>query len=385
MNLPTTLNLEILAYLCLHDIFLKAALVSTRFNKLVKHSALLNALLTREVRLDQPRLDVATCVELLKCNSSSFKRTDRPLSFYGFATNGGICASENKAWLRIFNDHEKYGYTAKAESLNVNCAAVLECTMRSSILDRAYRLLKRIERKLEQTIPVDQSRASIMNYLRIYERICGTLDQSAHKRKCKAFYAALAKGRMPRQPTKLIFADVSALLLCERLNFQAAELSQHFACIYGLRIMRDASYHKYPVATMVVFCSDTVVPVDSPEFSKFNDLASPEMVRHTHELDAAVPGFDGVVDSDSCSFLEFKASSSALRPVIWLKFRPGVEEVTVVLSRCFCCKFLYIKLIDFEERLGFFIQQHRKSIHIGSVVALGRMFPTAGLALGGLV
>jgi hypothetical protein len=146
------------------------------------------------------------------------------------------------------------------------------------------------------------------------------------------------------------------------------------ACIHALKISRDGEF-TCPVATLVVLCSESYFPVDSTEFSKFNDLKTAAEVKMAHELDPSFPDCDAVIARQGYHYLEFKHSSTALQPMVWLKFNPScMEEAVLSLVRRFSCKFVYVKLIDCENRKEARGWNHDfENIDITYAVALGRV------------
>jgi hypothetical protein len=151
-----------------------------------------------------------------------------------------------------------------------------------------------------------------------------------------------------------------------------AEVAPVTAVIHSLANQEQATFY---VATLIVFCSDLYFSVDSPEFSRFNHFTTHEAVRLAREADQVIPALDHPVSTIHFTYCEFAASTDKLQPLVWLKKEATKDNAEIKLSRRFTGKFLFVKLIDIEDRMS----QFDRSIHpepnidVKYVVALGQV------------
>lgn len=370
MELPTEILILVLEYLNVKEIYLKVAILNTELSNLTRSESFTRVLMMRDLQFKASGSSAEVYRRLLR-NASCYQRSHQQIDFYGFATNGGVDVDMPYLWVRNMFEIGDKGYSTKEDAFNVNCAAVLDESMKHlNLMTESVLYLRRLEGILG-TAPQEvdtltdilhslydmrtslshEHRDVIPEYIRVMQTI--------HK------YISPNVGML----TKASYTDLE---LTESIDFDKVEASRKVCCLHGLKISRVGSY-TCPVASLIVFCSMSYVSVNSPEFEKFNNLVSPEQVHLAHEIDSTVPDFSEVVQTDNHSYLEFMPSGGPLVPLLWLRFNPNcLEEAVVWLSRRCLCKFLYVKLIDCENRMEARGWVHdRMNIDIKHVLALG--------------
>jgi hypothetical protein len=373
MDLPSELLLEVLAFLSVKDLFLKIASTCSALNTLVWSPRHLQTVIYRDFKLDllHPKPEV---VRRLLRNAACFAPSQQRVEFYGFATNGGVDVDNTVMWVRNMFDVSDLGYSTRDEAFNVNCSAVLSSSLQIPDLKQGpLAFLRRLESALN--VPPCQETDSVMDLLVAIAGLRGLLTAEHHE-----LYDDYNKS--VQNLFKYVRPDVARLTksihldlhLTEPIDYDRVASSNQTCIINGLKISRKGSY-TCPVASLVVMVSDSYVPVISPEFDRYNDLTSPAQVRLAHEMDPAVPDADAPLVRDEFTCVEFKPSRGTLRPVLWLRFSPGhLEEISVTLSRRHSCKYLYVKLIDCENRKEIRGWMHpNTNIDITHVIATGSL------------
>jgi hypothetical protein len=324
MHLPVELIFTILCYLDVKVLYSKAAYLNKAFLMFVRRPGFFKALLHRDLQLKAPRLDYQTYIAILRANSPCYTASQDVLKFIGFATTGGEI--DSAYGLKKLFKKSGPGYSTNYGTANVTCAGMLDRSQASIRLE-ALKYLELFGHSLSDEVSNATVRYSLQTLMaeRSSDRLIANM--------CKRLRAAL---------NKPFYAHIDR-------DISEVEADSRFACLHRLSISRKGNY-SCPVRSMLVLCSDTYFPIESPLFTQFNDLKSYEDVRQAHQK-RLVPSFDNPHQSRACTYLEFKHTSSLLRPIIWLKFTQGrSEEVKIVLTRRFSCKFVYVKLIDCEDR-----------------------------------
>lgn len=118
----------------------------------------------------------------------------------------------------------------------------------------------------------------------------------------------------------------------------------------NVMVSRQGGY-TCPLETFMVFVSEDFVLPESEDFSRFDNLLQISDVQRLAALNG--PETLQIHDSPDLIYCEFKRISSNLHPVIWGKFktRQGTE-LSVDLEQCFAGKYVYVKLINPENRMA---------------------------------
>lgn len=367
MDLPTELTYQVLLYLPLSDLFLKVALVHSELHHLTRSLNFIQIIVNRDICMTQRDLSKELCKYLLRI---CLIQSSQPLEFYGFATNGGIDEGAPQLWVRNMFEFGESGYSTKENAFNVNCAAVFDNSLRlSSLLNGSIEFLRRLEQSMQLPPQTVGSLADVFHALFSLRLVFNEPNPlfPEYIRCIQAIHEYLSP-----DVSTLTKSIGNVLFLEERIDFALVEASPNYCCLQGVKISRAGAY-TCPISTLILYCSDTYIPVNSPEFDKYNDLRAPEQVKLAHDVDPTFPDIGMTVLTANHSYLEFKSCSGPLIPVLWLQFRPDrFEEAVVKFSRRFVCKFIYVKLIDCENRREAQRWMHdNMNIDIRHVLALG--------------
>ena len=102
-----------------------------------------------------------------------------------------------------------------------------------------------------------------------------------------------------------------------------------------------------PVETFLICISEDFLEAESPELVKFNDILQ--------VTDLKSPNFPEIIHYSETNFhiyCEFQRSSAQFHPVIWGKFKSKQDvELQVELKQGFAGKYVYVKLINPENRM----------------------------------
>jgi hypothetical protein len=349
MDLPYELVLEVLAFLSVKDIFPKIASTCSALNTLAWSPHHLQSVIYRDFKLNllHPKPDV---VRLLLRNAACFAPSQERVEFYGFATNGGVDVDMTYLWVRNMFEVSDKGYSTRDDYFNINCAAVLSSSLKIPDLKQGpLACLRRLESVLN--VPPCQETDTVLDLLVALINLRSLLT-AEHREFYPEYNNSIQDLMNYARPNvaRLTQSSHLDLHLSESIDFDRVASSNQTCFIHGLKISREGNY-TCPVASLVVIVSDSYIPVISPEFDRFNDLTSPAQVKMANEIDPSVPDTDTPVVSDEFTYIEFKPSQGPLQPVLWLRFSPGhLDEVSVTLSRRHSCKFMYVKLIDCENR-----------------------------------
>ena len=136
-------------------------------------------------------------------------------------------------------------------------------------------------------------------------------------------------------------------VMLEQVDYQSANDSKKVAIIERVKVSREGGF-TCPLETFLVFVSEEYVDIEDEEFARYNDLKTYEQVKN------AFGGECGpIVQEESTCYSEFLWTERKLKPVVWGKFtkRAGVL-VNVQLKQVFAAKYLYMKLINPEDRMA---------------------------------
>jgi hypothetical protein len=115
-------------------------------------------------------------------------------------------------------------------------------------------------------------------------------------------------------------------------------------------VSREGNY-TCPLETFMVFISEDWIAAESEEFTRFDNLLQADDVVSLGPLNG--PETLHRVETESTVYCEFKRTSAQLHPVLWGKFkaRQGVE-IRASLQQCVAGKYVYVKLINPENRMA---------------------------------
>jgi hypothetical protein len=371
MNLPSELVLEVLAFLSVKDLFLKITSTCSTLNALVWTPLHLQAVIYRDFKLSLLNSKPQVVRRLLR-NAACFAPSLQGIEFHGFATNGGVEEDSIHFWVCSMFEVSEDCYSTRQEHFNINCAAVLSSSLKIPNLKQgALAFLRRLESVLN--VPPYEETDSVIDLIIAFIELGSVL--TAEQIEIYPDYIDSLQTLLRYMKQNIASLTKSSHLdlhLTEPIDFDRVASSNQTCIIHGLKISRKGDY-TCPVASLVVMVSDSYIPVISPEFDRFNDLTSPAQVSMAHEIDSSFPDTDAPVVSDELTYVEFKPCPGPLRPVLWLKFSPGhLDEVSVTLSRRHSCKFLYVKLIDYENKDEIRVGRH-PNIDISHVLVTGSL------------
>lgn len=115
-------------------------------------------------------------------------------------------------------------------------------------------------------------------------------------------------------------------------------------------VSREGRY-TCPLETFMVFISEDWLSVETEDFSRFDNLLQVEDVVRLGLLNG--PETLIRVETENTVYCEFKRTAAQLRPVLWGKFktRQGTE-INASLQQRFVGKYVYVKLINPENRMA---------------------------------
>eukprot|EP00359_Climacostomum_virens_P002477 CAMPEP_0204918916 /NCGR_PEP_ID=MMETSP1397-20131031/16528_1 /ASSEMBLY_ACC=CAM_ASM_000891 /TAXON_ID=49980 /ORGANISM="Climacostomum Climacostomum virens, Strain Stock W-24" /LENGTH=314 /DNA_ID=CAMNT_0052092447 /DNA_START=1 /DNA_END=942 /DNA_ORIENTATION=+ len=314
MELPTELLVSILSFLTVKELYSSVALINREFAELMRNHKFREAVLYRDLHYIPSEHSDELYVSLLM-NAPCFKASKKAIDFYGFATSGGVDVDMPYLWVRNMFESGEKGYSTQEEAFNVNCAAVLDNSMRyQNLMKVAVLLLRRLEQMLELE---PQTVETLIDVLHALYDLRNSLNQS-HRDIIPDYIRVMQQLQNHITPnvgmlTKKAYTE---LLLVENIDIDKANASKNFCVIHSLTISRKGSY-TCPVASLIVFCSMSYVKVESPEFEKYNNLKTLEQLRLVSELDATFPLTGDEIETENYSYVEFKRSTEALVPMIW--------------------------------------------------------------------
>lgn len=373
MDLPSDLVYEVLGYLTVKDLYLGVALANSQLTKFTNCKKFIAALIQRDLNFSVSEPSVELSRKLLRC-AACFRCPSRAIDFYGFATNGGVQLDNQAQWVRNMFEYGFLGYSSQERITNVNCAAVLDRAMRPISLRAEYaRYLSRLETELEYHRQIRGSPADIYDSLlnlRVYMEMYSQhlIPECVGRLQTLYEYITPNVCSITKQPN-------TDLLLAERLDLDNIEASRHLCCIHSFEISRAGDF-SCPVASLIIFCSMTYIPVNSQEFQRYDSLETAEQVLLAHNIDSSIPDVWELKETINHASMEFKPSSRPLVPVLWLRFKPDcLKKAKVELNRRFTCKFLYVKLVHSENRMEARRRVHdQMNIDIRHVIAFGTIF-----------
>lgn len=377
MELPSELVLEILAFLTVKDLYLKVAYLSYELHQLTRTPQFISSLLYRDIKYSLDLPDIGQSRRLLR-NARCYEASKRLVDFYGFATSGGVDVDMTYLWVRNMFEISERGYSTQEDAFNVNCAAVLQNALNPrNVKQEAFEFLKRLQGVLGVEVTVEcESVIDILISLTNLRSLL-TLD---HRDLFNEYVNHVQHLMSHASPNlfALTKANFTELHLTEQINLEVAESSRLLCCIHGLQISRKGPY-TCPVASLVVLCSDSYISVQSQDFDRFNNLTSPAQVKLAHEMDSSVPDSYPETTTEEYCYLEFKPTHGPLWPILWMRFSPNsLEEVSIELRRRYTCKFLYVKLIDAENRMEARGWVHdRMNIDVTHVLVQGNLIDLA--------
>jgi hypothetical protein len=374
MELPSCLLWELMLHFSVKEIYSTISCINTTSLEVSRDLNFLKALISRDLGLTVGSPDAFSCRRILRSNSPCYAGSETIIDFYGFASSGALDYDAPHLWVRNMFEIDEFFYSTCGGVDNVNCAAVLEAALAChQIRLVGAEVLKSLEECFQKPSFPNRPVIELIDCLNALERTVRTqipqrLDEFAKVRDALASFRSV-----PDLPS--LTTSRSSKVLCEDIGIAEAEVAPVTAVIHSLAVSREGHF-TCPVATLIIFCSDLYFPVDSPEFSRFNNFKTHEAVRLAREADPLIPALDHPVSTRHYTYCEFATSSDKLRPIVWLKFNQASREnAEIKLSRRFTGKFLYVKLIDCENRMSQFerVFHPEPNIDVRYVVALGQV------------
>ena len=290
----------------------------------------------------------------------------------GFSTTGGMDSEFMQYWVGNLFDRELPAYCTDENQNNTVCAGVLSVFTESkdsadllharseaAFLVRNSRFLRNIAGQIlklpdspDPLTPLEES---------LFVDICARnpaillvgkhLSPEERTQKIEGL-AVIARSLVKAQTETLMDmrVDPERKHLFEAKIFEKdrAEQMDVFFCINRVVISRKGQF-TCPLETFVVFVSSSFLPVTSEEFTKYDNLLQEQDVArlYVQGLPPTVP-----LDYEGAQLREFSRTNSVLQPVLWGKFTQRTTDIIEVrLNAVFSGKFLYIKLINSEDRM----------------------------------
>lgn len=291
-------------------------------------------------------------------------------------TTGGIDENNMHWWAQnMFTPNHHTAYCSRDNKNNILVAAVLahlvsdppkpEFVTASKFLAKLLRGNERL-RSIPDILPADseedltgQEVEILFELFRIYSQILvperpneSEMDETQWIRSQLLVISQALKTIIE---SNLSFQQVSPhaedLYYLERPHDQALISSAKALFIAKEVIVSREGNYTCPLETFMVFISEDWIAAESEEFTKFDNLLQADDVVSLGPLNG--PETLHRVETESTVYCEFKRTSAQLHPVLWGKFkaRQGVE-IRVSLQQCVAGKYVYVKLINPENRMA---------------------------------
>lgn len=301
-----------------------------------------------------------------------------PIPLTGLATTGGIDENQMHYWIQnMFTPNSSSAYCSRDHKNNIMCSAVLAPLIakpereEQKVAKRKVAALLRTNEQLQGMVQGLQPSNSteeltafetdvFLELYRQYPFILFPRDADSQindeRERFREFMRELAKTAEEVSGDAVAFKDVlrrpDDYLYLEKL-IEKEEVDQMRTVFIAkeVKVSRKGDY-TCPLETFLVFISEEYINVESEQFTPFDNLLTPADVRGLAAQGG--PEVLSVSDSPDLAFIEFRRSSKArLHPVLWGKFktRQG-EEIETPLHQVFAGKYLYVKLINPENRMA---------------------------------
>ena len=304
------------------------------------------------------------------------KKQREAIPLTALMTTGGIDENNMHWWVQnMFTPNHHTAYCSRDNKNNILVAAVLaplvadppkpELVTASKFLAKLLRGNERL-RSIPDILPADsqedltaQEIAILFELFRIYSQILvperpdeSEMDDTQWIR---SQLLEISQALKTIIESNLSFQQVSPhtedLYYLERPHDKAVISSAKTLFIAKEVVVSREGRYTCPLQTFMVFISEDWIPAESEEFTRFDNLLQVEDVVSLGQLNG--PETLHRIETESTVYCEFKRTSAPLHPVLWGKFKAsqGVE-ICASLQECVAGKYVYVKLINPENRMA---------------------------------
>ena len=366
-QIPEPLFLDIFSYLSIHEVFQSVSLVNKTFHSITKIDHFLEILVKSNLRLCIPQhLPGPRSLSLLKsCTKPS---VSHHLNFRACSTDGGVDEDHEEYYFGYMFEYNDRPYCTQEDAFNTNVSGVLSNTQEEKsgyywahkkIIEIVREWLHRKGKKLYQK----NEHIAVAIFKQVttsFPLDAITIDEpnpELLKNTIRSIYNNLKPFSWGIEKTKR-FKDNSLVLDLE-FDRLGADSSSNFAVFSEIFVSRRGSY-TCPVKTLMVFTSFSYVDILDPRLKAYNNMKSHENLVELQEFykNCAVP--ERKRTGVGIEYCEFRMTSEELKPVLWIQFleEGRIDEVCVKLNREVTGKYIYVKLIQPEDR-----REHRGWLH----------------------
>lgn len=356
--LPEAVLNVILGYLSIKEIYSCTIYVNKLLYSLATNPALTKELIRGELRIHQVPLLTSDQYKLLIKENLLSSTTDS-LRFFGVCTDGGIDEDNGVFWFgNVFNEGKEV-YCTREQKENANVAGVLYNSHPQ--LSR----LEFVENRVQEIFEYWADRHSSVFATHWFRDIVEVFD---------FFVTSMPLNDIVLEgedPQEFLDSMTSYIEFFKNLNSDCVKARRYpdnpfilehkfvdqfdesstLACFHGFSISRDGEF-TCPVATLLIFTSEVYIDVTNEAFTVYDGLNTKEKLRDQLRTDSSIPNAFQETEASGVEFVEFESTRAALKPMLWVKFleSPRVSKVEYYLTRRLCGAFMYVKLIDAENR-----------------------------------
>ena len=380
-RLPPFALHEVIVYLTPETAFRGFPLVCRRFYEETRQEHVYASYLIAVFGLPQDcRIDFQAFTRILVQAFGRNRSNQQKLKLTGFATTGGIDRNKMTYWVgNMFAEYSFKGYCSEENKNNIVCAAVLSDILQQEMppqLEAAKRAIAQVIRSNSQLrsvapliLPDDSTETMtdfeeyiVMSSIfpRLLEvdlsRVNDEQERRAKARELSGHYSVLKASALKLSD---VLQDPSNCYLLEKpINKNHIRAQKTFFWTREVLISREGDF-TCPVETFMVFTSMDFLPLESDQFSQFNDLRT-DSDLHAFVAASGLEIIHSAFNQNGCSYHEFRRTSTSLQPILWGKFdsREGVK-LEASLQQCFVGKYFYVKLICPENRMAEMNDQHQ--------------------------
>jgi len=359
---------EIMQYLDLKDLFLGFSLVCREFCQLAQDNYYLSRYVSSYLKIQKGiRQSAEQAQKVIKHVVTS---QPKKLDFHGFGTTGGVDEDRGEYWVENLFVEGELGYCSRDNKDNLNCVGVL----RSILPDTLTEEQKRDRQEVAEVVrsadalrgiirnriglpgsPLNRMEEDFFKYVWTHASFLFFQESSSEESiRQRADYLNRLYQSLVEQEIKItdLRKDPKDLYtLIEPLDFQLIQQTPKTSVAKELVFSRKGNF-TCPVKTFMMFISEDYLDPNSEELKVYDNLKSSEDIDALMTNDSKLPQALPLVRDSHKEYRLFKWTPKPLKPLVWGKFisREG-ETLQVALKQIFSGKYLYVKLIDPENRM----------------------------------
>lgn len=378
--LPDCCSAKVLAHLSLAELA-AVARVCRYLHEIMLTSPFLELLFQRDLHLPQGAFTIPAAAQfaLIKAVYTSKAAC---IDYLGYATTGGLDYDDPYFWPRRVFKPDSRGYCTRVLASNVTVSGVLAVSQHFKPSDRMLQSIKerlqiaatRLESQGERLRRVANRQSTLERlgvvmiedlygkYPDVLELPGETVDQAAVE--VQAILRSTSRRAIDVE--KLRKRSDNPWILEEPIVMVDFPSFSQVAFLSKLKISRRGNY-TCPVKTLLVLSSLRYVDIEDEELGKYEGL---EDLAEVQKL-----GIRYVEESEEYRYCELKCRGElGLQPLLWVQFAANaeVDELVVDLKQRFPSLYLYLRLIDAEDRRTQQQREHdQPNIDIRCVVPKG--------------